>query len=76
VDHRARFKGWNLDPRWKEPELIWNGSNYDIVENPTVAKQGQRPIVANVGGPGSKTLIQFVENSEKQIIGEFLLYYI
>lgn len=70
MDHKARFKGWNLDARWKEPEIVWNGSSYDIIENPTVAKPGQRPIVANVGGTGSKTLIQFVENSDKQIIGK------
>lgn len=68
VDHRARFDGWNFDPRWAEPEVKWNGTSYDVSEKPTAAAKGQRPIVAYVGGPGSEAAVQFVE-SNKKIVG-------
>ena len=63
ADHRARFNGWNLDERWIEPEMVWNGVSYDICEVPTTSLPGQRPIVALFGGPGDKAAVQFVERS-------------
>ena len=68
TDHRARFNGWNKDPRWVEPEITWNGSSYDVVDVPTVDKRGERPVVAYVGGAGSDIAIQFVQ-SNKKIVG-------
>lgn len=68
TDHRARFNGWNKDPRWVQPEITWNGSSYDVVEVPTVEKNGERPVVAFVGGAGSDIAIQFVQ-SNKKIVG-------
>lgn len=68
VDHRARFDGWNFDPRWEEPEIEWTGNSYSVSDKPTVAAKGQRPIVAYVGGPGSTVAVQFVE-ANKRIVG-------
>ncbi|KAJ1432747.1 hypothetical protein B484DRAFT_394836 [Ochromonadaceae sp. CCMP2298] len=68
VNHRARFKGWNFDPRWLNGKPEWNGSFYDIPAESTVAQAGQRPIVAFVGGPGDAVSVQFVE-SEEEIVG-------
>ena len=68
VDHRARFDGWNFDPRWEEPEIKWTGNSYSINDKPTVAAKGQRPIVAYVGGPGNTVAVQFVE-ANKKIVG-------
>jgi hypothetical protein len=71
VDHKARFKGWNFDLRWEDERPEWNGTHYDFVtaEN-RVAKPGQRPIVAFVGGKGGETAVQFVE-SNSEIVGKF-----
>ena len=68
VDHRARFDGWNFDPRWAEPEVIWTGDKAQVNDGPTTPKKGQRPIVAYVGGPGDKVAVQFVEANAK-IVG-------
>lgn len=68
VDHRARFDGWNFDPRWEEPEVIWTGEKAQVNDGPTVPKKGQRPIVAYVGGPGDRVAVQFVEANAK-IVG-------
>jgi len=68
TDHRARFNGWNKEPRWLQPEITWNGSTYDVVDIPTVDKKGERPIVAFVGGAGSDIAVQFVQ-SNKKIVG-------
>ena len=71
VNHRARFEGWNFDPRWKNNTPIWNGTGYDLPEDlPKVAKPGQRPIVAFMGGPGDTAVVQFVEN-DKVIVGKW-----
>ena len=71
MDHRARFDGWNFDERWEETELKWLGEGYEVIEKPTVAKKGQRPIVAYCGGPGGKIAVQFCE-ANKKIVGEEL----
>lgn len=70
MNHRARFKGWNFDPRWQSPAPIWNGTGYDLPQDlPRVAQPGQRPIVAFVGGDHDALAVQFVEvNSE--IVGK------
>jgi len=69
VNHRARFKGWNFDPRWVEVKPVWNGSGYDLPKNlPQVARPGERPIVAFVGGTSKAVAVQFVENSN-EIVG-------
>lgn len=70
VNHRARFKGWNFDPRWQSPTPIWNGTGYDLPQDlPRVAKPGQRPIVAFVGGDHDALAVQFVEVNN-EIVGE------
>lgn len=59
-DHRSRFNGWNLDPRWQKTSLEWNGTKYDTIHPEEQAPApGQRPIAAFVGGAGSKVLVQF-----------------
>lgn len=68
VDHRARFDGWNLDPRWEEPEIVWTGEKAVVNDMQTTPKKGQRPIVAYVGGPGDQVAVQFVE-ANKKIVG-------
>lgn len=68
VDHRARFDGWNLDPRWEAPEIIWTGEKAIINDKPTTPQKGQRPIVAFIGGPGEQVAVQFVEASGR-IVG-------
>ena len=35
TDHRARYNGWNYDERWAVKQPVWNGTNFDIVEEPT-----------------------------------------
>jgi hypothetical protein len=57
-----------LDPRWQQQNEVWNGSQYEIVGQPTDPLKGQRPIVAFVGGPIDITALQFVE-SRGQIVG-------
>ena len=68
VDHRARFDGWNFDPRWEEPEIKWTGTSYAVSDVPTTPAKGQRPVVAYVGGAGDAVAVQFVE-SNKKIVG-------
>lgn len=68
VDHRARFDGWNFDPRWEEPEIKWTGSSYSVNDKPVTPAKGQRPVVAYIGGPGDAVAVQFVE-SNKRIVG-------
>jgi hypothetical protein len=68
VDHRARFNGWNYDERWIVKESVWNGTDYDLIEYPTSSLPGQRPIVANYGGPGDAIAIQFIER-QSVIVG-------
>jgi hypothetical protein len=71
VNHRARFKGWNFDKRWKSNVPVWNGKTYDMPGDlPAVPKAGQRPIVAFVGGEHSISAVQFVENNS-EIVGKF-----
>jgi hypothetical protein len=70
VNHRARFKGWNFDRRWKSNVPVWNGKSYDLpADLPAVPKLGQRPIVAFVGGEHNISAVQFVENNS-EIVGE------
>jgi len=68
LNHRARFKGWNFDPRWLPRAPAWNGSGYDLPADATVAEVGQRPVVAFVGGDGDAVAVQFVEDNE-EIVG-------
>jgi len=69
VNHRARFKGWNFDPRWVEVKPVWNGTGYDLPKDlPQVARPGERPIVAFVGGSSKAVAVQFVENNN-EIVG-------
>ncbi len=64
----ARCKGWNLDKRVTfKPRYDWMGDHYEEVK-PTVAVQGQRPIVALVGGPGNHAAVQFLQY-ENAIVG-------
>lgn len=69
VNHMARFKGWNFDPRWQPAEPEWLGTHYTARDAPvTVAKPGQRPIVAFVGGDHDILAVQFVETNN-EIVG-------
>ena len=69
MNHRARFKGWNFDPRWVEVKPVWNGTGYDLPKDlPQVARPGERPIVAFVGGSSKAVAVQFVENNN-EIVG-------
>ena len=69
VDHRARFDGWKLDPRWDSPGVFmkWDGKKYNFEKSDT--GKGQRPIVAFVGGDSKAVAVQFVENEKKAIVG-------
>lgn len=70
----ARFKGWNFDPRWQPAEPEWLGTHYTGRDDPiTVAKAGQRPIVAFVGGDHDILAVQFVETNN-EIVGKFLTF--
>lgn len=74
VNHRARFKGWNFDPRWKSSVPVWNGQSYDLPKDlPPVAQPGQRPIVAFVGGDHAILAVQFVENNS-EIVGTYYYF--
>ena len=70
----SRFKGWNFDPRWPaDPE--WLGTHYTSRDTPvTVAKPGQRPIVAFVGGDHDVLAVQFVETNG-EIVGTLSLFF-
>lgn len=67
-DHRSRFNGWNLDPRWQSTSVEWNGESY-TTKHPEEQEPaaGQRPIAAIVGGPGAQVAVQF-KGTEK-IVG-------
>lgn len=68
LDHRARFKGWNADPRWKL-DPVWNGTNFDFVDNANISLPGERPVVAFVGkDTNTDVAVQFVESNE-EIVG-------
>lgn len=67
VDHRSRYNGWNLDPRWRAPVKIWDGSRYVVTENNAAPLKGERPIVAFTGSLGDKVCIQFVESNSKVV---------
>jgi hypothetical protein len=72
VDHRARFNGWNFEERWRETELVWTGSQYNIIEEQTTPKKGQRPLLACFAGDalgGKSAAVQFVEANQK-LVGE------
>jgi hypothetical protein len=72
LDFRARFKGWNFDRRWVSNKPIWNEKTqrYDFPEElPPVAQNGQRPIVAFVGGDNDIAAVQFVEY-KNEIVGK------
>ena len=74
MNHRARFKGWNFDPRWQSPTPIWNGTGYDLPKDlPRVAQPGQRPIVALVGGDHDALAVQFVEVNN-EIVGKHIVF--
>jgi hypothetical protein len=66
VDHRARFNGWNLDPRWIEmPEGHFDENDQWVDKNGADQESaGQRPIVAFVGGAGSHCAIQFAQRKD------------
>jgi len=66
VDHRARFDGWNLDPRWiDQPEGHFDADDkWHEVNGPNQESQGERPIVAFVGGPGAHCAIQFSQRKD------------
>jgi hypothetical protein len=70
VDHRARFDGWNKDPRWvgiPEGHFDANDTWVDVnASNQT--SPGQRPIVVYVGGAGDNCAVQFVQ-IDKVIVG-------
>jgi len=69
-DHRARFDGWNFDPRWQETKVEWTGENYLMTEPDAQSVEGgERPITAFIGGEGGDVSVQFVENSKEKIIG-------
>jgi hypothetical protein len=68
TDYRAKFDGWNLDNRWDFKESVWNGSTYNNPEPQTVPRNGDRPIVAFVGGAGSDLAVEFAER-DKVIVG-------
>lgn len=57
VDHRARLKGWNFDPRWQADNYEWDGKQFVEVKE---AKAGQRPIVV-FHTKSDKTAVQFIE---------------
>jgi hypothetical protein len=61
VDHRARFRGWNLDPRWQGPQMEWNGSYYEDASS-SVPARGQREVCVYVGGgSGGQCAVQYVQ---------------
>jgi hypothetical protein len=69
-NHRARFDGWNFDPRWAAAQVDWNGTSYEIVEpDEQASTEGERPITAFIGGEGSDVSVQFVENKAEKIVG-------
>jgi hypothetical protein len=64
LDHRARFNGWNQDPRWQSSVLEGHFDENDVfvdVNAPHQTSAGQRPIVVRVGGVGAHAAVQFVE---------------
>jgi len=64
LDHRARFNGWNHDPRWKSSVLEGHFDANDNWVDVNAAHQtsvGQRPIVVRVGGAGAHAAVQFVQ---------------
>jgi len=64
LDHRARFNGWNKDPRWQSSELEGHFNENDEFVDVNASHQtsaGQRPIVVRVGGAGAHAAVQFVE---------------
>lgn len=71
MNHRARFKGWNFDPRWQSVAPRWIEAEQRYIEPVDfnkIAEPGQRPIVAFVGGLDETVAVQFVENNE-EIVG-------
>ena len=66
VDHRARFNGWNLDPRWiDQPEGHFDADDkWHEANGPNQESQGERPVVAFVGGPGAQCAIQFSQRKD------------
>ena len=64
LDHRARFNGWNKDPRWQSSVKEGYFDENDIfvdVNAPHQLASGQRPIVVRIGGTGTHAAVQFVE---------------
>ena len=70
VDHRARFDGWNNDPRWKgdAEEGAFHGDRWVPDFTPGESARGQRPVVAFYGGAGNKVAVQFFASTENQDI--------
>lgn len=70
VDHRARFDGWNNDPRWQggAEEGAFHGDMWVPAFTPGESAKGQRPVVAFYGGAGDKVAVQFFASSENQDI--------
>ena len=70
VDHRARFDGWNKDPRWQggAEEGAFHGDKWVPAFAPGESAKGQRPVVAYYGGAGDKVAVQFFASSENQDI--------
>eukprot|EP00597_Dinobryon_sp_UTEXLB2267_P007633 CAMPEP_0170082640 /NCGR_PEP_ID=MMETSP0019_2-20121128/18161_1 /TAXON_ID=98059 /ORGANISM="Dinobryon sp., Strain UTEXLB2267" /LENGTH=403 /DNA_ID=CAMNT_0010297579 /DNA_START=203 /DNA_END=1414 /DNA_ORIENTATION=+ len=64
ADHRARFDGWNFDPRFKQPKLVWNGDRCNLQEQ-TEAEPGQRPVAVFIGDETTNPVaaVQFVESN-------------
>ena len=76
VDHRARFDGWNLDPRWREAQTVFDGQKYDMIFEQTTPLKGERPIIGWFGGNtlGQKSAgVQFAE-SNKKLVGASLIF--
>ena len=63
-NHFARFNGWNLDERFKQPTREWNGTSY-IHSNPTESARAERAIVVLVGDASqADTLsVQYAQNN-------------
>lgn len=64
VDHRARFTGWNFDPRWKCDMIDLDDEvPVRVVPEDQEPQPGQRPIAAFIGcHEGDKIGIQYVQN--------------
>jgi hypothetical protein len=78
VDHRARFDGWNFDPRWNQNQASWDGKKYHRATEQTVAAKGDRPITGFFGRDflDNKTaVVQFVE-ANKKVAGNIFVCFI